>query len=289
MALDDFTCKLGSTGYVLNDDPVLADDSYVDIYSFKGFDSAPPRLSEHDHEGTDGGFVDAEFDKARPISLEGVLFSTCDEAMGVLDTLKKNWSLSSTEVPLYIKWPGLGERLINVKPLGCRFDIDTAIRTGRTSVLFQAIAEDPRFYDVTQITVNVPLVSIVFTGRGYSKSYNFGYGSTTAVAEGRTITNFGNRKAPATIRINGPSVNPTIIHDTTSSQLDFTITIPSGQYLDIDLRTHTVRLNGTANRRTALKAPNWFLLHPGNNFIRYQAESGSSGSSADVIYRSAWL
>lgn len=288
MTLDAFTVRLGDTGIVLNDDPAIFEDPFVDIYSFNGFDSAPSRQSEHDHEGTDGGFVDAEFEKSRPITLTGTVFAHSSTVMAFLDTLKANWAFSRTPVPLYVQWPGVGERIIFVKPLGCRFDISTAVRAGQTEIQFQCIAEDPRFYDTTQVTLTVLLGAIVFTGRSYPKSYNFGYGSTTAVGDGGTVTNFGNRDAPAILRINGPSVNPSIIHDNTGSQLDFNITIATGHYLEIDLKTHTVRLDGSVNRRSALISPNWFLLGAGSNFIRYQAESGSSGSSLDIIYRSAW-
>lgn len=288
MPLEDMTWRLGTEGIVLNDDPTVFGDPFVDIMTARGFDSAPPRTAENDHEGVDGGFVDAEFEKARPVALEGVVYATSDTIMRFLDTLKENWSPSTVPVPLYVKYPLLGERVLNIKPLGCSYDITTAYRLGTAPIMFQGIAEDPAFYDATYITTTVPLGALVFTGRSYPKSYNFGYGSTTAIADGQTIVNTGNRRSPAVLRINGPSVNPTIIHDTSSSRLDFNITVPTGSYLEIDLRSKTVRLDGTANRRTALLAPNWFMLSKGENFIRYQAQTGSTGSSLDIVFSPAW-
>lgn len=288
MVLGNLTWRLGASGTVLNDDPAFVGDPFIDIMRARGFDSAPARMAEHDHEGMDGGFVDAVFEKSRPIALEGVLYSDVSSIMGILDGLKAEWAPGPATKQLYVKWPSLTERILNVKTIGVAFDIDTAMRIGTTPVQFTAIAEDPRFYDSTQLIVNIPLGATVFTGFSFPFTFSFSFGGTTTITDGKTITNYGNRDTGAILRIYGPSVNPSIISDTDSLQLDFNTTINSGEYLEIDLAAHSVRLNGIINRRNTLLAPNWFLLSPGSTFIRYQAESGSTGSSVDVIYSSAW-
>jgi hypothetical protein len=55
----------------------------------------------------------------------------------------------------------------------------------------------------------------------------------------------------------------------------------------IDLYNRTVRLNGTASRRNTLINPDWFMLSPGDNIIRYRADS-SGNPDASISYRNAW-
>lgn len=282
--MDAFSYQLTDTGVVLNpNDQTLP---FVDITNVSGLDTPEIRSTERDHEGTDGGFLDAEFEKMRTIVLEGQVIGDATTVESFLDTLKGNWAPRRTVVPLNFAHPGVSQRLIYVKPLGCKYDVSQARRYGSTDIQFMCQAEDPRIYDYGLQSIALPTGVPLTTGFGFSLGFSFGFGAP-ASPDGVTVTNGGNRPAPAIITLTGPVTDPVIYNDTYSHTLEFDIVVASGDYLVIDLGNRTVKLNGSVSRRGALLNPDWFFLEPGDNFLRYRAASGGS-TPATVAFRNAW-
>lgn len=444
MALsEDFTFQLGDSGVTLNTDANSL--PFVDIETVNGLDNAPYRTTERDHEGVDGGWMDAEYEKGRPVTLEGFVYTDGTTMEGFLDSLKLNFAPSRTLIPFYFKAPGLPERVLFVKPLGCRYDWSTLRRLGYGAIQFQMFAEDPRIYTSTYSTFPIVQTIANSVGRGYNRDYSYGYGvfepgpvlnnnpyfeldasdwtafsgasiarstsqfhqgaasleitpagsapSQYAAAELVAVTpglsylasgwlystpgyatgvgvkihwydsafvylttsgtnpalpaatwtesetiatapnnaawarvhvgyagspgasiivfadevtlqleavnqndlttdqveliNNGNRDAPVVFVIQGPAVNPIIINDTLGLQLKFNITLGADDTLTIDTVNHTIVLNGSANRRGVLEDPDWFLLKPGSNFIRFRADSLGPATLL-TSWRDAW-
>src|ERR1041385_8729033 len=147
MTLADYTFRFDtstSLGVVLNDDASIP---FVDIQSVTGLDSAEYRETMRDHEGTDGGFLDAEFEKGREIILEGVVYANSSNIEPYMDNLKFNFAPATTPSEFHFKAPGANERLLFVKPRGVRYNWDQLRRLGMTSIQFLMYAEDPRIYD----------------------------------------------------------------------------------------------------------------------------------------------
>jgi hypothetical protein len=284
MALtENLMFRLTDTGVILNTDSVSL--PFVDIEKVSGLDSAPPRTTERDHEGQDGGFIDAEFEKGRHISLEGTIYTDGTNMEAYLDSLKTNWALRSSSVPFYFRVPDVGERLLMVKPLGVTYDWNQMRRTGCADARFSAFAEDPRIYDTVLNTVAIDQGGTATTGRSYNKGYSYSYGAP--ITGGQTnLLNLGNRDTPVVFTIDGAVTNPTIINDTLGVSLRFILTMLAGDQLVVDTQYHTVKLNGV-NRRGTLIQPNWFLLGVGTNYIRYQADTPGT-STCTATYRSAW-
>lgn len=283
----DLTFKYTDSGYVLNAD-IDPSGVFVDIDKISGLDSAPFRTTTKDHEGTDGGFVDAEFEKARPISLSGTLYSTPSSFMAALDVLKANFAPTRTPQPLYLLMGSVGERVIFCKSQGVVCDITTGYRTGTCPIRFELIAEDPIIYDNVLNNINVPLGVQVATGLGFPLGFNIDFGAVAAGSDGLDVYNGGNRKAPAILTISGGTgvTDPTILNDANGGLLKFSgLTLSSTDTLVIDLRNRTVVLNGSANRRSRLPNPTWFLLEQGTNHIRYRAAVTGTGSILNVAWR----
>lgn len=287
MALpSDYTWQLGDSGVILNPDELTADPPSVDIVRVVGMDSAPIRETERDHEGTDGGFLDAIWEKGRPVILEGLAYATPANIMMFLDDLKDNFAPSRTLVPFYMRYPGMNDRVLFVKPKGCRYDLEAGVRLGKVPVQFQVYAEDPRIYDATLEQVILPLSGLAITGRGYPKGYSYGYGPTVA-PQTQNVVNNGNRPTPVKFTVYGPITTPEIVNESTGQTLKVNITLGASDYLDIDTHYKTVLLNGSVSRRGLLEEPNWFYLQKGDNFLRYRAGSLDS-STVTVQYRHAW-
>lgn len=284
MALtDDFSYMLGDNGVILNPDSTTL--PFVDIDKINGLDNAPYRTTERDHEGTDGGFMDAEYEKGRSVILDGTLYADGNAVESFLDSLKANYAPSRVLIPFYFKKPGVNERFLKVKPLGCRYDVEAIRRMGQTAIQFSMFAEDPRIYTAILNEQNIMQEPIIITGRSYNKSYSYSYGPPVDPAGGNILVG-GNRPTPCIITIFGPASYPRIINETLGSIMEFDLILADGDALTIDSQYHTVRLNGT-NRRSALIAPSWFSLLPGNNYIRYRSQI-NGGSVLNIQYYDAW-
>jgi hypothetical protein len=230
--------------------------------------------------------MDAEFESGRPVVLKGTIFSETSTMEDYLDSLKSNWAPSASAVPFYFKSPGVDERVVFVKPLGCKYDWTTLRRTGQSEVQFKMYAEDPRIYSSELLTTVINYGGDAGTGFGFNLGFDFGFGAPIPPSGG-TVTNPGNRATPATLTIAGPIVSPTIVNDTLGITLAFNITLEATDTLTIDLANRTVLLNGSLNRRGTLLQPNWFLFEPGSNFLRFGGGAGT-GSTLTVALRAAW-
>lgn len=288
--VNDTTFQLTDTGVVLNDDTV-PNVPFIDIETVTGLDSAPFRQTKREHEGVDGGFMDAEFETGRDISLQGVVYSNNNPTETFLDALKANWGPSTTLLPLYYYTLETGLRVIYVKPLGCQYNWDTLRRVGMTAITFTAYAEDPRIYSGSQLVSVIPVNATVFTGFAFNFGFNLSFGGVTNTSDGQFVYNLGNRPAPIVMTITGPVTNPIIVNDTVSSLMAFNITLGVGDQLVIDTQYRTVRLNG-ANRRSTMTYPGWFDLQPapiaagGANFIRFRSSGGTG--TLTLTYRASW-
>lgn len=283
---EELTFRLGSTGVILNTDSTSV--PFVDISKVSGLDNAEYRTTIRDWEGNDGSFIDAEFEKGRNVILEGTVISTTSDIETYLDSLKRNFAPNNTLQQLFFKAPGVTERFLYVKPLGMRYDWDQVRRLGMAEVQISFFAEDPRIYDNTLLSQSISLGATVYTGFGFNLGFDFGFGGTSSTTDGIFVNNPGNRPTPPVITINGPVTNPRVLNDTVGRTMTFNIILATGEYLTIDTKYKTVKLNGTTNRRNTLLAPTWFFLEPGDNFIRYRAESSDPTSSMEIEYYPAW-
>jgi hypothetical protein len=283
IGLNEYTFQLDSSGVTLNTDSILP---YVDIDKVRGLDSAPYRETIRDHEGTDGGFIDAEFEKGRDVILSGTIYADTSSVETYLDELKANYAPVQTPIPFYLKAPGVDERVIFVKPLGIRYDWDVARRIGITDAQFLMYAEDPRIYDSTLITTSVGYGGTAGLGFAFPFGFNLNFGGG-AVPSGTTVFNAGNRPTPVTFVITGPIVSPVITNSATGDVMAFSLSLSAVETLTINTRDRTVYLNGNINRRNTMTSAGWFFLEPGNNFIGFGGLSGT-GSSLSIQFRSAW-
>lgn len=281
---DELSFRLGDAGVILNTDSTGL--PFVDVNDVIGLDNAPYRETERDHEGTDGGFMDAEFEKGRPLIVQGMIYADTSTMESYLDSLKSNWAPSTTLVPFYFKSPGVAERCVFVKPLGCKYDWTTMRRYGCAEVQFKMFAEDPRIYTAEEQVVVINYGGEAGTGFAFDLGFDFGFGPAIPPT-GANIPVGGNRPTPATLTITGPITSPVITNDTLGVSLAFNITLTASDTLTIDLANRTVVLNGSQNRRNTLQVPNWFFLSQGTTFLRYGGGNGT-GSFVTIRYRDAW-
>lgn len=108
------------------------------------------------------------------------------------------------------------------------------------------------------------------------------------------VVNAGDADARPLLRIYGPCDNPAIHNLTQGKQIAFVgLTIPAGEYLEIDTRLHTVFYQGVAtdSRYEYVDFPTsaWWTLSPGDNEILFAPAAYSEPSLCLFIYRDASL
>jgi hypothetical protein len=290
----DFSFQLGSNGFILNDNSPTSYPT-VDILEIQGLDSAPVRTTVKDREGTNGAYVEAEFDQARTVVLSGVLYDDAANTEVTLDTLKQQWAPGKVPQAFYYRFPKIGTRMMWVKPIGVNYSLTQLRRTGICEISFTAIAADPRIYSSFETVKNQELTNTIQTGFGFNRSFNFGFGGVTPGTFAINAVNAGNRSTPAKFRMYGPDINPHIFVSNSAGDFEmaFDMVVDSADYyLEVDTAAHTVRFHGlfgAQNRRDTLRRPSWFDLQPGNNYISFNVEGGAFfGTRMETIYRSAW-
>lgn len=156
---------------------------------------------------------------------------------------------------------------------------------GMTVELF---ASDPRIYDANLTTLTlVPSSGTV--GASWNWAWNLSWGGASTSGTG-TATNNGNYPTRPVIAIAGPCTNPYIQNVTTGALLSFSIRLGSSDVLTIDTDAHSVVLNGSASRYSALVPGSiWFQLAPGSTSLKFGAAAFSGSCQATVTFNSAWL
>lgn len=287
-------------GVLLNSD-VSPTQGFVDINEVTGLDNPTFRETFRDHEGADGGFLDAEFEKGRDVLLTGVAYAPTNLMEKYLDELKENFAPRTASNRLYFYTPGVGLRFLNCKSRGMRYDWDSMRRTGTARVQFGLYAEDPRIYSYPVLTGSKGWSAAPSGAQfGFNHGFDFGFGvsSSALLYDQIQIWNDGNRPAPANLYISGPGVNPRILNDTNGGELLFNLTLVAGQVLIIDLVNRTVNIANSltmptpasvprVNRRNALAVDDWFLLEPGANILRFQL-AGGGGNPGQTIMLVEW-
>lgn len=274
------------TGILINGDSVVP---FLDLEKIDGLDSADVRQSSHDREGTDGGYVDAEFENARTVTLEGTLYANTNGFETVVDDLKANFAPSALVRPLYFGTDA-GIRAVWGKSLGFKYDKEQMRRRGAASFQVQVVCEDPRIYTPTPVDAEVTLGSTALTGRGYDKSYPYGYGPPSTIEKAILVLG-GNRPQPGTIRIYGPITNPVVLHEEYAVTMTIALSIANGDYVDVNLDNRTVRSSGGSNIRGKLTlSGDWYLLRVGHNTFSFSGSGTLAGTTKLVVsaLEAAW-
>jgi hypothetical protein len=263
------------TGILMNGSVAIP---FTDVEKVSGLDATDLRTTSHDREGMHGGYIDALYEGMRTVTLEGTLYASTTGFETYVDSLKANYAPSAVSQPFYVGTDA-GVRVVYGKSLGFKYDKDSLRRTGKCDYQVQIVCEDPRIYDPDFITSEIFLNTTVITGRGYNKSYDFGYGAPST-GNNVTLQLGGNREQPGVIRIYGPITNPALTFYNTGAVMYFNLTIAAGEYLEINLNNRTVKLNGTAGRRNKLTmSGNWYLLQVGVNSFSITGSATLAGTT----------
>jgi hypothetical protein len=130
-------------------------------------------------------------------------------------------------------------------------------------------------------------------GRSYPRSYPLTYAASSPVGA-VTVMNDGSLDIRPLLRLYGPATDPRVENQSTGERLIFAgLTLLAGDWLEIDCRNKTARLNGLVDQsRLSLldfAVSTYPRLVRGANTVRYYPVSFDDGARLEVRFRPAWL
>lgn len=256
------------------------------------FDGVSSTLKTSEKAMTDGWYGNLPRLQGRTITIEGHIIGRCTEScvtswnafksvldpggmlliarLGDIGRQVRVWQ--SASAPL-VKWAG-----VNM----LRFSI------GLTSL-------SPYLYGLDPVSGSSFLPSS--TG-GMTFPYHFeaddgAWGSwqwSETVISGRVaLSNDGTAPSPVMIRIDGPVVNPQVVHAGSGHIMAFNISLGSGHYATINGVTHEILIDGTDPARGRVTRREWSQAEPGSNVWGFNAGEYSAEARMTVSFYPAYL
>lgn len=282
----------------LNDFPLYGVDSYgcewhVTFQDVSGlFDGVASTLKTSEKAMTDGWYANLPRLQGRAITIEGHIIGRCTESCitswnafkSVLDTggmmlIARLGGISrqvrvwqSGSAPL-AKWEG-----VNM----LRFSV------GLTSL-------SPYLYGVDSVSGVTGLPS---SSGGMTFPYHFEEAGVSLsswvwsenVASGQiALDNVGTAPSPVMIRINGPVVNPQVLHARSGHVIAFAMSLGMGHYATINGVTHEILIDGTDPARGRVVRREWSQAEPGMNVWGFNASEYSTTARMTVSFYPAYL
>lgn len=255
------------------------------------FDGVASTLKTSEKAMTDGWYGNLPSLQGRTITIEGHIIGRCTESCinawnafkSVLDTggmlltarlgdigrQVRVWQSSSA--PL-IKWDG-----VNI----LRFSL------GLTAL-------SPHLYGLDSVSDRTRLPS---SSGGMLLPYRFEEAGVSLsswmwsenVTSGKVaLSNVGTAPSPVMIRIDGPVVNPQVVHAGSGHVIAFEVSLGSGHYATMNGVTHEILIDGTDPARGRVSRREWSQAEPGMNVWGFNAGEYSSAACMTVSFYPAY-
>jgi hypothetical protein len=226
---------------------------------------------------------------ASAVSMDIKLFPTATLTLTeILDSLRA-FCHPKTRPYLVVERDGVERRIMlrsdqQSAPITNPFVTDVQVAWRAPDGVSEAVAEEVALANA---------VALVEPGVAFDWTFPLTFPATSAVGS-VPVSNSGTVPVLPVLRLYGPCTDPRVENQTTGEQMIFSgLTIAAGDYLEIDSRNATIRLNGLASQsrysRLSFAVSTFLHLEPGLNTIRYYPVSFSTGARLEVRYRSAWI
>lgn len=256
------------------------------------FDGVASTLHTESKAMTDGWYGNLPHLQGRTITIEGYIIGRCTEScitswnafksvldaggmlliarLGNIGRQARVWQ--STSAPL-IKWAG-----VNI----LRFSL------GLTSL-------SPYLYGLDQVSGVSGLPS---SSGGMQFPYHFEEAGVSLsswmwseeVVSGQVVLdNVGTAPGPVMVRINGPVVNPQVLHAGSGHVMAFNMSLGYGHYATVNGVTHEVLIDGTDPARGRVVRREWSQAEPGMNVWGFNAGEYSAEARMTVSFYPAYL
>lgn len=235
-----------------------------------------------------GAWLSGDYPGTRHISLKGWVQGDPGILLAALDRL--NTAARPGVADLVVSEFGV-DRRVSVR----REDevISTRVRPdyAEWSVQFMAVGRNPDIGEWRKFDLELTGVTAgPLTSGGLTVPFTVPFTvPATTVSGSVALTNAGNATGPVVARIDGPTVDPWIVHQQSGLVVSFVpgFTLRTGEFLVIDMEARSVLAQGTATRSMYLAQRGWSGFVPGVNVWSFAQTSGSG--QLTVTATPAWL
>lgn len=103
------------------------------------------------------------------------------------------------------------------------------------------------------------------------------------------LDNVGTAPSPVMIRIDGPVVNPQVVHVGSGHVIAFDVSLGVGHYATMNGVTHEILIDGTDPARGRVSRREWSQAEPGMNVWGFNASEHSAAARMKVSFYPAYL
>jgi hypothetical protein len=263
----------------------MGDGTSFTITEAQGFESPEVQVSTYQRGGRHGIVVNRALWRGRRLRLTFKLRASTIAAYAELrDQFIEAWNLPQADDLVTIPFTTIDGKALQVdaqlvNALDGGF-LPGYVTAGKIRV--ELLAPDVNFESQNAQTSTVYLP--VSSGVPMPHALPIGFARTGGEA---TVSNVGNGNVFPTLRIYGPVTNPHIKHAGLNIDLGLAYTIPSGSYVDIDMKEETILLNGTGSLLSTMSGNFWYLV-PGNNSITFSADTYDAAAYTLITYRNGY-
>lgn len=256
------------------------------------FDGVSSTLKTSEKVLTAGWYSNIPVFQGRTITIEGHIIGRCTKSCvtswntfkGVLNTpgilltvrlgdLSRQVRVSQSASAPVIKWAG-----VNM----LRFNISLT-------------ALSPYLYGLEEMSDSAWLPA---SSGGMTFPYRFEEGnvslsswtwSENVISGNVRLSNVGTAPSPVMIRIDGPVVNPQVLHAGSGHVMAFDMSLGSSHYVTINGVTHEILVDGTDPARGRVSRREWSRAEPGENVWAFSASEYSNTARMTVSFYPAYL
>lgn len=103
------------------------------------------------------------------------------------------------------------------------------------------------------------------------------------------LSNVGTAPSPVMIRVDGPVVDPQILHVGSGHVIAFDMSLGEGHYVTVNGMTHEILVDGTDPARGRVRRREWSQAEPGMNVWGFNAGEYSTAARMTVSFYPAYL
>lgn len=282
----------------LNGFPLYGVDSYgcewhVTFQDVAGlFDGAASTLKTEEKVSTDGWYANLPRLQGRTITVEGYILGRCTESC-IASWNKFKSVLDLTGMRLIVRLGDLSRQAQVLQSTAAPLVKWTGVNMLKFSLGLTSLS--PYLYGLEPVSGTSSLPK---TAGGMTFPYNFespgvalsSWMWSEDVLSGRVrLSNTGTAPSPVVIRIDGPVVNPQVLHVNSGNVMAFDMSLGAGHYVTVNGLTHEILVNGTDPARGRVIRREWSYAEVGSNDWAFSASEYSDTASMSVLFYPAYL
>lgn len=282
----------------LNDFPLYGVDAYgcewhVTFQDVSGlFDGVASTLKTSEKVMTDGWYSNLPRLQGRTITIEGYILGRCTEACVRSWTAFKN-ILNPDGMLLVARLGGIGRQVQVLQSASAPVIKWAGVNMLRFSISLTSLS--PYLYGLKSVSGSTRLPHSI---GGMTFPYGFGVdgGSVSPWTWGESVRsghvnllNDGTAPSQVLIRIDGPVVDPSILHVGSGRTVSFDMSLGIGHYVTIDGTTHEILIDGTDPARGRVVRREWGQAEVGKNVWAFSAGEYSPTARMTVSFYPAYM